>query len=129
MLLTQIANSNPISIMNKEHKPVSVDIANSDQKLTIEWADGHVSEFPLFGLRKNCPCVECRGGHSQMGQFEPQLFLVEPTRTFKIVSAEQVGNHALKITWDDGHNSGMYRWELLRQMDESVQKLKERSEN
>jgi DUF971 family protein len=129
MLLTETANSNPISYMEKRTKPVSVDVSNSDQIIKIGWADGHTSEFSLFGLRKNCPCVECRGGHSQMGQFEPQLFLVEPTRTYKIVSAEQIGNHALKITWDDGHSSGMYRWDLLRHMDESVQKLKESSEN
>ena len=115
--------------MEKRYKPVSVDVSNSDQILKIKWADDHISEFPLFGLRKNCPCVECRGGHSHMGRFEPQLFLVEPTRTYKIVSAEQIGNHALKITWNDGHNSGMYRWDLLRHMDESVEKLSERSEN
>ena len=127
MLLTQTANCNPISFMEKRYKPISVDIANTDQTLTIEWADGHKSEFSLFGLRKNCPCVECRGGHSQMGQFEPQLFLVEPTRMYKIVSAEQIGNHALKIVWNDGHSSGMYRWDLLRHMDESVQQFKERS--
>jgi len=58
-----------------------------------------------------------------MGRYEPQLFLVEPTRSYKIVAAEAVGNHALKISWDDGHNAGMYRWELFRHMDESVQKL------
>lgn len=115
--------------MDKRNKPVSVDVSNSDQTLSIDWADGHTSIFSLFGLRKNCPCVECRGGHSQMGRFEPRLFLVEPTQTYKIISAEQVGNHALKISWNDGHNSGMYRWDLLRHMDESVEKLKERSEN
>lgn len=113
--------------MNKQYKPVSVDVSNSDQALTIAWADGNKSEFSLFGLRKNCPCVECRGGHSQMGRFEPQLFLIEPTRTYKIISAEQVGNHALKLTWNDGHNTGMYRWDLLRHMHESVEKLKEKS--
>lgn len=115
--------------MEKRFQPVSIDVSNSDQTLTIEWADGHTSGFSLFGLRKNCPCVECRGGHSQMGRFEPQLFLVEPTRIFKVVSAEQIGNHALKITWNDGHNAGMYRWDLLRHMDDSVEKLKERPEN
>jgi DUF971 family protein len=34
-----------------------------------------------------------------------------------------VGNHALKISWNDGHNAGMYRWNLLREMDEAVQRL------
>lgn len=110
--------------MNKQETPLSVDVGNSEQILKIEWADGHTSLFSLFGLRKNCPCVTCRGGHELMGQFEPELFLVEPTREYKIISAEPVGNHALKIVWDDGHNAGMYRWGLLRHMDEAVERLK-----
>ena len=109
--------------MDKKFTPVSIDIGNSEQLLTITWADGHTSRLSLFGLRKNCPCVSCRGGHELMGRYEPQLFLVEPTRTYKIVNAEAVGNHALKISWDDGHNAGMYRWELIRHMDESVMNL------
>ena len=109
--------------MDLKYKAISVDVSNSDQQLKIRWADGVVSEFPLFGLRKNCPCVACRGGHDKMGRFEPELFKVEPTRTYKIVKAEPIGNHALKITWDDGHNAGMYRWDLLRQMGEMIEDL------
>lgn len=111
--------------MEEKYKAVSVDVSNSEQILEIGWADGHISRFSLFGLRKNCPCVVCRGGHEQMGRFEPGLFRIEPTREYKILEAEAVGNHALKISWDDGHNSGMYRWDLLRHMDEAVEKLKE----
>lgn len=96
--------------------PVSVEVDNKGQLLQIEWADDHVSEYPLFGLRKNCPCVMCRGGHSQMGQFEMELFFVEPTRHYEINDIKQIGNHALKITWNDGHDTGMYRWDLLRAM-------------
>jgi len=109
--------------MDARYKPVSVDVSNSDQLFTIVWADGHKTELPLFGLRKNCPCVTCRGGHSQMGKYEPELFKIDPPRRYDIVRAESVGNHALKITWDDGHNSGMYKWELFREMDEAVRRL------
>jgi DUF971 family protein len=105
--------------MDKRYTAQSVDVSHSDQLLTIQWADGEISELPLFGLRKNCPCVACRGGHDKMGRFEPELFKVDPPRTYSILKAEPVGKHALKITWDDGHDSGMYRWELLRQMAES----------
>ncbi|MEX0894667.1 MAG: DUF971 domain-containing protein [Balneolaceae bacterium] len=97
-------------------RPVSVEVDNGGQTLEIEWSDGHLSEYPLFGLRKNCPCVMCRGGHSKMGQFDMKLFFVKPTRRYEIKNIKQVGNHALKITWDDGHDSGMYRWDLLRAM-------------
>jgi DUF971 family protein len=106
--------------MDPRYTPKSVDVSNSDQLFTIVWGDGITSEYSLFGLRKNCPCVECRGGHDKMGRFEPELFRVKPTRTYKILKAEPVGNHALKITWDDGHNAGMYRWDLLRQMGDAA---------
>ncbi len=109
--------------MDTKYTPASVDVSNSDQIFTVKWEDGHTSDFSLFGLRKNCPCVACRGGHDKMGSFEPELFKVKPTRTYKILKAEPVGNHALKITWDDGHNSGMYRWDLLRQMDEAASRI------
>jgi DUF971 family protein len=106
--------------MDPRYAPKSVDVSNSEQCLTIVWKDGKVSEYPLFGLRKNCPCVACRGGHDQMGRFEPELFRVKPARVYNILKAEPVGNHALKITWDDGHNAGMYRWDLLRQMGDMI---------
>lgn len=100
----------------KRVTPVSVEVANEDQILEVKWADGHRSIYPLYGLRKNCPCVVCRGGHSEMGRFEMKLFFVDPPSKVRITSLESVGNHALRISWDDGHNTGMYRWDLLRAM-------------
>lgn len=109
-----MANSN--SLKGDAIRPESVEISNSEQVLEIIWADGHKSVYSLFGLRKNCPCVMCRGGHSEMGKFDMNLFFVEPLQRFEIRDIETVGNHALKISWDDGHNTGMYRWNLLRAM-------------
>lgn len=109
--------------MNRRYKPISVDVNHSDQILKIKWDDSHISRFPLFGLRKNCPCVTCRGGHENMGSFEPELFRVDPPYRLRILNAEPVGNHALKIHWDDGHSSGMYQWELLRRMSEAMENL------
>ena len=122
MLTTVNSNRNLVS-MDKLYRAKSIDVSNSEQFLEILWSDGRKDRFPLFGLRKNCPCVSCRGGHDKMGRFEPQLFAVEPTREYKIKNAETVGNHALKIVWDDGHDSGMYRWNLLRKMGESMDDL------
>ncbi len=102
--------------MNSKIKPVSVEAENSKKQLCVEWTDGHESVYPLFGLRKNCPCITCRGGHAKMGRFDRSLFFVEPTRRFEVEDIEQVGNHAIKIIWDDGHNTGMYQWETLREL-------------
>lgn len=102
--------------MDSQNQPKEIEVSNSEQELIIEWADGHHSAYPLFGLRKNCPCVTCRGGHHQMGRFDRALFFVEPTRHFEVEDIKQVGNHAIKITWNDGHNTGMYQWDTLRNL-------------
>lgn len=103
-------------MMETDIKPTDIEVSNSDQVLTINWADGHTSEYPLFGLRKNCPCVTCRGGHGNMNQFDRSLFLVEPTQRYEVESIKQIGNHAIQIIWNDGHNTGMYQWETLREL-------------
>lgn len=101
---------------NKKTTPAQVEVRQSESELYIKWADGHESTYSLFGLRKNCPCVECRGGHARMGSFDKSLFHVEPTRNVEIEDIKQVGNHAIRIYWNDGHSNGMYQWETLRQL-------------
>lgn len=102
--------------MQQTLQPEKVEVGNSDQELFIKWADGHTSVFPLFGLRKNCPCVTCRGGHGRMNRFDRSLFFVEPNQHFEVESINQIGNHAIQIIWNDGHNTGMYQWETLREL-------------
>jgi DUF971 family protein len=101
----------------KEHKPVDITVHQSEEFLEIEWADGHVSKYPFYGLRKNCPCVMCKGGHSEMSKAaDRSLFFKSSDWKWEIKDIKTVGNHALQITWNDGHNQGMYRWDVLRAM-------------
>lgn len=89
---------------------------NSEGEMHVTWRDGHHSVYSLFGLRKNCPCVMCRGGHGEMGQFDRSLFHVEPNRTYTVEEIDRIGNHAIRIHWSDGHSNGMYQWETLREL-------------
>lgn len=102
--------------MKLNYKPREVEVRNSDQEFYIQWADGHESIYSLFGLRKNCPCVECRGGHGKMGSFDKSLFHVDAPQHFEAEDVKQVGNHAIRIYWSDGHSNGMYQWETLRKL-------------
>jgi len=102
---------------DKSLTPTDITVEHSRQVMRIEWADGHISEYNLHGLRKACPCVTCKGGHENMGEpIEMDVFdeIIDVDR--KIDDLEIVGNHALKITWGDGHNTGMYRWQYLREI-------------
>ncbi len=87
------------------------------QELQITWADGHHSRYPMEGLRNACPCVLCQGGHDQMGKaVDPKIFLQSSGRKRAITDIVQIGHYAIQITWDDGHQNGIYRFERLRDM-------------
>ncbi len=94
-----------------------ISVSTEAQTLTIEWADGHTSVYALEGLRTACPCVECAGGHEFMGlPADPRVFEKKPTRTWTITELREMGHYAMQIVWGDGHDSGIYRWEYLRDL-------------
>jgi len=102
-----------------KHTPENITVEHSEQEMVIHWADGHTSSYNLHGLRKACPCVTCRGGHENMGKpldIDMDVFeeIIDVDR--RIEKLETIGNHALKITWGDGHDTGMYRWDYLRNL-------------
>jgi len=100
-------------------KPKAIRASRSKAVLEIDWEDGHQSVFPLRGLRAACPCAECRGGHAGMGAPGSPGMLDLPmveTRSAELVSMAHVGNYALQLVWKDGHDYGIYTWELLREM-------------
>lgn len=84
---------------------------------SIDWSDGHSSEYPLALLRRICPCAECKGTHGG------------PPKAFNILNAQQVsgaprqivlegvepmGHYAIAFRWGDGHKEGIYSWPYLR---------------
>ncbi len=100
-------------------KPKAIRASRARAVLEIDWEDGHQSVYPLRGLRSACPCAECRGGHAGMGAPGSPDMLELPmaeSRPAELASMERVGNYALQLVWKDGHNYGIYSWELLRDM-------------
>lgn len=98
-------------------RPTAITLDRSRQVLIIPWDDGHTSEYPLAGLREACPCVECRGGHANMGQPpDPNVFSIPltPTKNYVVTRLLPVGNYAIQPEWEDGHHTGIYTWPYLR---------------
>ena len=101
-------------------------IAISKSKgIEIDWKDGHHSSFGVEYLRDLCPCATCAGSHGT----EPrpkrtssgsaaQAAPANPFQLYKakdrMVNIEPVGNYALRIEWNDGHNTGIYSYDHLR---------------
>src|SRR5260221_9713679 len=80
--------------------------------LELDWADGTTSPLPFKLVRARCPCASC------VDEFTGERILDETTIPETIVPVKMgfSGNYALKITWSDGHSTGLYTWDLLAEI-------------
>jgi DUF971 family protein len=90
--------------------------------MDIEWDDGHHTHYGFQWLRDACPCATCvedRTNHKRKAGESPQKptsllpMYKEPTKPEEV---KAVGKYALNIAWNDGHSSGIYSWDYLREM-------------
>ncbi len=95
-------------------KPLSIK-QTDQQTITITWDDSLVTPLPITQLRDECPCAECKGETILMQQILPVLKPHRPGH-YDISSIVPVGSYAVQITWGDGHATGLYSWEYLRQL-------------
>ena len=100
--------------MQPTHQPLNVDVER-ERGVTIGWDDGHVSRFGLEELRVNCLCAECRGRRDQGMEAWPKE---GAPPVLRIESAREVGNWGVNFTWNDGHTTGIFTWEILRGWDD-----------
>lgn len=99
--------------MNKI-KPVNITADREKRILTINWNDGHEGRYSFAGLRAVCPCVQCQGGHANMGRPADKLLLEKSVNDeLNLDAATPVGSYAIQFIWNDGHDSGIYTWEYL----------------
>ena len=76
----------------------------------LVWSDGFAGECAYDFLRGYCPCAGCQGHYAQEIQYRAPEAPVEPLRI------EPVGNYAISIHWSDGHATGIYRYDFLRDL-------------
>lgn len=92
--------------------PTEIDYKASENLLRMTFSDGHVSEFPTRYLRGYCPCAYCQGH----GSGPPKWQEVTHQRQINVADVSQVGNYALCIVWEDGHDTGIFSFQNLRAM-------------
>lgn len=92
--------------------PTKIDADRAAGRLTIDWADGHVSTFDTVTLRWLCPCAFCRGEAGLPGWLDSRPTLT-PDQT-RLVDVRLVGQYAVQPIWGDGHATGYYAFRLLR---------------
>lgn len=96
--------------MGQDRAPVEIDVAKKSG-VSLTWPDGTTSRFGLEELRLRCPCAECR---TRRETSRPVWPLPSSPMPLEISDVELVGAYGMRITWNDGHNLGIYSWDFLR---------------
>ncbi|WP_032610248.1 gamma-butyrobetaine hydroxylase-like domain-containing protein [Pseudomonas syringae] len=88
--------------------PSAIQLHKASRTLTLKYASGEEYHLPAELLRVHSPSAEVQGHGKpilQYGKLNVGLTKVEPA-----------GQYALKLTFDDGHDSGLFTWDYLHQL-------------
>ena len=89
------------------HTPTEIKLKKEERILEVCFDNGALFSFPAEFLRVHSPSAEVQG-HS-----EDQRKVVSGRRHVGILSVEPVGQYAIRIEFDDLHDTGIYSWEIL----------------
>lgn len=92
------------------HWPTELRVARDRRRLTVAFDDGAAFEIPAELLRVASPSAEVQG-HSP-----EQRVTVAGKRNVEILKVLPVGTYAVRIVFDDLHETGIYTWEYLREL-------------
>lgn len=94
--------------------PVALEFRKSDQVLAITFDDGADYAIPYKLLREESPSAENKG-HGGTPPPQPPV-----PGNINVEGADPIGRYAVRITFSDGHNTGLYTWGLLRELGEKA---------
>ena len=112
---------------NNEIIPMSIE-RDGGAGIKITWNDQVVTHWTIAQLRKVCPCATCReqrrgeqdaASSTAQPKTLPVLSAVE-AQPLQIESMRPVGNYAYNIAFSDGHSSGVFLFDLLRDPDAAL---------
>ena len=90
-----------------------------DGRLQITWSDGLTRVYTVKELRDACPCATCREKRNAGDSQPAPLFTIlkpEEARPLTLAGMEPVGHYAYSIAFSDGHDTGIYTMDLLREL-------------
>ena len=94
-------------------------IERGTTSLKIQWKDSHHSEVAYRLLRQKCPCARCDATRSGKDPFH-----ILPADDFfenlQLVDIQLVGRYAVRLVWNDGHRTGIYTFQFLRELSEDA---------
>jgi DUF971 family protein len=92
------------------HQATRLLLHQQSRVLEVSFEDGSEFQLPCEYLRVFSPSAEVRGHGPGQGTLQIGKEQVN------IVDIEAVGNYAVRLVFDDGHNTGLYTWDYLHQL-------------
>ncbi|MEM7446522.1 MAG: DUF971 domain-containing protein [Pseudomonadota bacterium] len=93
--------------METDHWPTEIRHKTSDRVLEIDFDTGERYALPAELLRVESPSAEVQGHNPSQKQ------IIAGKRSVAIKALEPVGNYAVRIVFDDGHDTGLFSWKYL----------------
>ena len=90
-----------------EHWPVEIRLKREDKALDVTFDNGTTFSYPAEFLRVESPSAEVQGHGPSQKQ------IIAGRRHVGIMDVAAVGNYAVKITFDDLHDTGIFSWQYL----------------
>lgn len=99
-------------------RPLDLQLIGTE--LAIKWDDGVESYIPLESLRRHCPCAGCQGERDVMGKLHKGPESPLSAASFQLRKLTNVGTYAIQPVWADGHATGLYSFDYLRRLADSL---------
>ena len=102
--------------------PTTLQIIEPDG-LLIGWSDGQQRKYAFAELRNSCPCATCREKKvSQVAQPTTSLpvLSLQEAQPVRVAAMKPVGNYAYSIDFNDGHDTGIFTFEHLRELGQAI---------
>ena len=86
------------------------------RELAVKWDDGGESFILFEKLRRACPCAGCKGETDILGNLHKNPGEPLTARSFELLRISHVGSYAIQPVWADGHATGLFSFEYLKQI-------------
>ncbi|MDH3290682.1 MAG: DUF971 domain-containing protein [Gemmatimonadota bacterium] len=85
-------------------------IHRGEREIVVTWSEHHRGAFPARWLRLHCQCAACVEEMSGRPLLDPDLVPGD----VRPIGITLVGSYAIRVTWSDGHDTGIYTYEWMR---------------
>jgi DUF971 family protein len=89
--------------------PEAIDVTD-DGALRVRWPGGREVLLPAVRLRDLCPCASCVEEGTGRKLLDPATIPAD----IRPLELRPVGSYAVQLVWSDGHSTGLYSWQTLR---------------